>query len=58
MRFLDRMTTLVKADAHGVIDHLEEKSLLLKQHLREAELELDRKRARCGGAGRRGASAG
>jgi phage shock protein A len=46
MKFLDRMTLLVKADAHGVMDQLEERSLLVKQHLREAELELTRKRAR------------
>lgn len=46
MRFLERVTLLVKADAHGVMDQLEERSLLLKQHLREAELDLSRKRAR------------
>lgn len=46
MRFIDRMALLVKADAHGVMDQLEERTLLLKQHLREAEHELDRKRAR------------
>jgi phage shock protein A len=40
------MSRQVRADAHGVMDRLEERSLLLKQHLREAELELDRKRAR------------
>lgn len=45
MRFLDRMGMLLKADAHGVMDQLEERSLLIKQNLREAELELDRKRA-------------
>jgi phage shock protein A len=47
MRFLERMALVVKADAHGVVDQLEERSLLVKQHLREAELELGRKRARC-----------
>jgi len=46
MRWFDRFTTLVKADAHGVLEQLEERSLLAKQHLREAELELTRKRAR------------
>jgi phage shock protein A len=46
MRILDRMGLMIRADAHGVMDQLEERSLLLKQHLREAELELDRKRAR------------
>jgi len=34
------------ADAHGVIDALEDRALLLKQHLRDAELELQKKRAR------------
>ena len=46
MKILDRLTLLVKADAHGVLEQLEERSLLAKQHLREAELELARKRAR------------
>ena len=46
MRFVDRLTLLVKADAHGVLEQLEERTLLAKQHLREAELELARKRAR------------
>jgi len=46
MKLFDRMTTLIKADAHGVVDVLEERSLLLRQHVREAELELLQKRAR------------
>lgn len=46
MKFLDRLALLVRADAHGVLEHLEERTLLAKQHLREAELELTRKRAR------------
>src|SRR6185503_13102212 len=41
-----RITTLLKADAHGVVESLEERSLLLKQYVREAELELHRKQAR------------
>ncbi len=45
MNFLDRLGLLVRADAHGVLEQLEERSLLAKQHLREAELEIDRKRA-------------
>jgi phage shock protein A len=45
MKFLDRLTLLIRADAHGVLEQLEERSLLAKQHLREAELELTRKRA-------------
>jgi phage shock protein A len=46
MRFLERLKLLLKADAHGVMDQLEERPLLVKQYLREAELELTRKRAR------------
>lgn len=46
MGLLTRMTTLLKADAHGVVDSIEDRSLLLKQHLREAEAALARKRAR------------
>jgi phage shock protein A len=46
MKFLDRLGTLLKADAHGVLEQLEERTLLAKQHLRDAELELARKRAR------------
>lgn len=46
MRFFDRVTTLIKADAHGVVESIEDQSLLLKQHVREAEIELARKRAR------------
>jgi phage shock protein A len=45
LNLFDRIATLVKADAHGVVESLEERSLLLKQYLREAELELGRKRA-------------
>jgi phage shock protein A len=45
LNLFDRIATLVKADAHGVVESLEERSLLLKQYLREAELELRRKRA-------------
>ena len=46
MGLLSRMTTVVKADAHGVVDSIEDRSLLLKQHLREAEEELQRKKSR------------
>jgi phage shock protein A len=42
----ERVKTLIRADAHGVLESLEERSLLLKQYVREAELELGRKRAR------------
>ena len=44
-KLLDRIATLLKADAHGVVESLEERSLLLKQYVREAEIELNRKRA-------------
>lgn len=46
MRLLERVAVLLKADAHGVVESLEERSLLLKQYLREAEIGLDRDRAR------------
>ena len=42
----DRIATLLKADAHGIVESLEERSLLLKQYVREAEIELNHKRAR------------
>jgi phage shock protein A len=46
LRLFDRIALLLRADAHGVVDALEERSLLLKQALRDAELELLQKRAR------------
>ncbi len=46
MGLLTRLTTLAKADAHGVVDALEDKALVLRQHVREAGAELDRKRCR------------
>jgi phage shock protein A len=46
IRFTQRLTRLIRADAHGIIESLEDRSLLLKQHLREAELALQGKRAR------------
>jgi phage shock protein A len=42
----ERLGLLLKADAHGVIESLEERSLLAKQLVREAELEVARKRDR------------
>jgi phage shock protein A len=45
MSFWKRMTQTLRADAHGVIDALEDRVLLFKQHLREAELEVERKQA-------------
>lgn len=44
MSLFQRMKTTAAADAHGVIDALEDRALLLKQYVREAEVELDRKR--------------
>lgn len=46
MRFFHRFLHLASADAHGVLDSLEDRGLLLRQCLREAELEVARKRAR------------
>lgn len=46
MRIFDRVTRLLRSDAHGILDQLEERSLLLKQNLRDAELLLEAKRAR------------
>jgi phage shock protein A len=46
MRLFDRIATLLKADAHELVESLEERALLLKQYLREAELALDQHRAR------------
>ena len=45
-KLFDRIATLLKADAHGVIESLEERSLLLKQCVREAEIALNHKRTR------------
>jgi phage shock protein A len=45
MRVFERIGRMVRADAHGMMDQLEERSLVLKQHLREAELEVAQKRA-------------
>jgi phage shock protein A len=47
MNFWQRMGTALRADAHGVIDAIEDRALLLKQHVREAEMEVQRKQARC-----------
>jgi phage shock protein A len=40
------MATLLTADAHGVVDALEDKALTLRQHVREAGAELARKKSR------------
>lgn len=46
MGLLTRFMTLARADAHGVVDALEDKSLMLRQHLRQAGEALERKRCR------------
>jgi len=46
MSFWQRITATLRADAHGVIDALEDRALLLKQHLRDAEAEVQNKQAR------------
>ena len=43
---LNRLRILIRADAHGVLESLEDRSLLLKQCVREAEVELAERRAR------------
>lgn len=48
MGWWNRFATLVRADAHGVVDALGDEALLLRQHLRDAEAELDRERAELG----------
>ena len=48
MSLIDRLTTLFKADAHGVVDSLEDRRLVLRQCLRDAESELAAKKARLG----------
>lgn len=45
MSFFERLSHLVKSDAHGVVDALEDRALVLRQHLREASAEVARKQA-------------
>ncbi|MFP4030707.1 MAG: PspA/IM30 family protein, partial [Desulfococcaceae bacterium] len=40
-----RLVRLWKADLHGVMDQLEDRELLLNQHLREMETALDAREA-------------
>ncbi|MCA9542358.1 MAG: PspA/IM30 family protein [Myxococcales bacterium] len=49
MRLFNRLRHVVTADAHGMIDALEDKALLLRQGVREAEIALADKRARLDG---------
>lgn len=46
MSLFSRLLCLARADAHGVLDSLEDRTLLLRQCLRDAELEVARKSAR------------
>lgn len=43
MRLIERMGSWLRAESHGVVDVLEDRSLLLKQAVREAEIALDTK---------------
>ncbi len=45
MGIMTRFLRLCKADIHGVMDQVEDQGLLLRQHLRDMEEELDRKDA-------------
>ena len=46
MALIRRLTSMLKADAHGVVDAVEDRDLLVRQHVREAEVALASKRAR------------
>lgn len=46
MTLFRRIRDSFRADAHGIVDALEDEALLLKQCLRDAEEEVQRKRAR------------
>ena len=46
MALFRRLSTLARADAHGVVDALEDRRLLVRQHVREAAEALEAKRAR------------
>ena len=46
MSILTRIFRLFKADIHGVMDHIEDQGLLLKQHLRDMEESLVQKEAK------------
>ncbi|MEM6531322.1 MAG: PspA/IM30 family protein [Myxococcota bacterium] len=45
MRLMQRMSSWLRAEGHGVVDAIEDRGLLLKQAVREAEIALDTKRA-------------
>ena len=46
MAILARIVKIFKADIHGVMDQLQDRGLLLKQHLRDMEEALNRKEAK------------
>ncbi len=46
MTIMTRFIRLCKADIHGVMDHLEDKQLLLKQYLRDMEDDLNAEKTR------------
>ena len=46
MAIITRIVKIFKADIHGVMDRLEDRRLLLKQHLRDMEEVLHRKEAK------------
>ena len=46
MAIIARIVKIFKADIHGVMDQLEDRGLLLKQHLRDMEEALNRKEAK------------
>jgi phage shock protein A len=46
MAILARIVKIFKADIHGVMDQLEDRELLLKQHLRDMEEALHRKQVK------------
>jgi hypothetical protein len=48
MGIMSRILRLWKADLHGVMDQIEDKPLLLKQHLREMEEDLRGKEGQLG----------
>jgi phage shock protein A len=45
MSFFERFRTTLRADANGLIDAIEEPTLMLKQHLRDAELAVQHKQS-------------
>ncbi len=46
MGLLSRIIRICQADLHGVMDHIEDRDLLLKQHLREMQTAMAAKQAR------------